>query len=392
MTISSVALLGRVVLVMLWATAPSAALQSSVTMASSYQDASGVAKGIVSGLTAVSTWLRPSRTQTRLYRQQTLTFEEVSRGIREDFRRGYLFSGEIDEEIYAGNCSFTDPTLSFEGLDTFVNNIASIRPLVDIFIDDAIVVLYSLSRVSSSPPSLQASWRMSGGLRLPWKPRIELLGRTTFLLSPSQGGRIVEYYEVWYTEPLQVLSQIFRPARKPPSLPSESTMPVRTTGLRTVSLLIDELKDDLFACVKWKPSDDANLRRLIERLAFAYALGSLPESIALKSCAKSKWRQIFCRRPFISLGGISVPYRGLTQEFDDDVNFRNVVEILPGLRASSTGSVIEKTSTTHGNIASYKVEISDSHGCGSEFWRVVYEDEDFRIFDISGTIHILRRA
>ena len=381
-------MLGRLLLAMLWATAPSSALRCSWAMTSSYRDASGLAKGIVSGLTAITTWLRPSSAKPRLYRQSAMTFEEVSRGIRGDFRRGYLFSGEIDEEIYAENCTFTDPTLSFEGLDTFVNNIASIRPLVDIFLDDAVVVLYSLSRASSSPPSLQANWRMSGGLRLPWKPRIELLGRTTFRLSASQGGRIVEYFEVWYTEPLQVLSQIFIPARMPPRLPTSH----RSTGQNTVSLLIDELKDQLFATLKSRSLIESDLRRIIESLEFSYNLGSLHESVSLKSFANSKWREIFCQRSSPPLSGISLPHVRMTQEFVNDVEFMDVYEILPGLGTSAKGSVVEMTSTIHGNIASYSVEISDHSGSKLETWKVRYQDEDVRIFDTSGTTKIFRRA
>ena len=49
--------------------------------------------------------------------------------LRDDFRRGYLFSGEINPEIYAPNCVFTDPTLSFSGLNTFRRNINNLKPI-----------------------------------------------------------------------------------------------------------------------------------------------------------------------------------------------------------------------------------------------------------------------
>ena len=365
-------------------------------MTSSYQDASGLAKGIVSGVTAVTTWLRPSSKQPRLYLQPVLSFEEVSRGIREDFRRGYLFSGEIEEEIYAGNCTFTDPTLSFQGLDTFVNNIASIRPLVDLFIEDAFVILYSLSPTDSSYVSLQASWRMSGGLRLPWRPRIELQGCTTFKLSPSQGGRIVEYYEVWYTEPLQVLSQIILPAQKPPSRPLDLIKPDSVgssrTGLQTASLLIDELKADLSASIRSTTSDELTLWQIIERLEFAYSLGSLPESLTLKSYMQSRWKQILGPVSPYYFGGILPPFRSLIQEFFDDINFKNTIEILPGLGTSVSGSLTEISLTVSGNIASHDVEISGSYGRKLETWKVLYQDVDVRILDVSGALQIFRRV
>jgi hypothetical protein len=42
-------------------------------------------------------------------------------------RRCYLWTGDIDPALYAGDCLFTDPTLSFRGLATFRRNLVGLR-------------------------------------------------------------------------------------------------------------------------------------------------------------------------------------------------------------------------------------------------------------------------
>ena len=118
----------------------------------------------------------------RSYIKEYLTKNEVKEGIRQDFVNGYLFSGKIDTEIYSESCVFTDPTLSFKGLTRFENNIKAIKPLIDRFLDDTLVILYDINESNENGTSIKARWRMSGGLRLPWKPRIELTGKIIFIV------------------------------------------------------------------------------------------------------------------------------------------------------------------------------------------------------------------
>ena len=77
------------------------------------------------------------------------------------------------------SCVFTDPTLSFTGLEVFRKNIASLQPTINRYLGNRIVLLHELSP-DRSQQSVTASWTMYGELKLPWCPRIELNGQTTY--------------------------------------------------------------------------------------------------------------------------------------------------------------------------------------------------------------------
>jgi len=104
-------------------------------------------------------------------------------------------------EMSIPECVFTDPTLSFKGLRTFQKNLANLRPIIDRFVKDYDVVLYSCdlnetrSEVSTTLPRVQprrrrfteelraqvrAEWRMIGTIELPWRPVVNLRGNTRF--------------------------------------------------------------------------------------------------------------------------------------------------------------------------------------------------------------------
>ena len=51
--------------------------------------------------------------------QGVVTPEELLDGVRADYEeRMYLWTGDIDPNLYDEDCTFTDPTLSFKGLAT----------------------------------------------------------------------------------------------------------------------------------------------------------------------------------------------------------------------------------------------------------------------------------
>mmetsp|Transcript_14157 Transcript_14157/g.19376 ORF Transcript_14157/g.19376 Transcript_14157/m.19376 type:complete len:247 (-) Transcript_14157:181-921(-) len=133
-----------------------------------------------------------------------------------DFNRGYLFSGAIDFDIYDESCRFTDPTISFTGLSTFKRNIEAVRPLIDTFLLDRNVTLYSCQLLESQNDTGQviATWRMSGGLKLFWNPRIELTGETAFTYQ-RKGAKylVVDYFERWDIPPSTALLQLLQPGQ-----------------------------------------------------------------------------------------------------------------------------------------------------------------------------------
>lgn len=150
---------------------------------------------------------------------EVLSFKSLNPGnlrdcIVDDFNRGYLFSGEIDFDVYDESCTFTDPTISFTGLSNFRRNIQAVRPLIDFFLLDRNVTLYScrLIETQNDVGQIIASWKMSGGIKLFWNPRIELTGETTFSYKRN-GGKylIVDYFERWDIPPSEALLQLFQP-------------------------------------------------------------------------------------------------------------------------------------------------------------------------------------
>jgi hypothetical protein len=153
---------------------------TSTTMAvADYAQTSASVKGVVGGLTALTNALFPASTATapRVRAQATVSPTDVLKGVVKDFENGYLFSGEIESEIYAEDCSFTDPTLTFTGLGTFERNIQALKPLLNVFVGDTLVVLYD-AVLNKNTREVSTKWRMSGNVRLPWGPAIELTGNT----------------------------------------------------------------------------------------------------------------------------------------------------------------------------------------------------------------------
>jgi len=61
---------------------------------------------------------------------------------------------------------------------------------------------------------LQAGWRFSAILTLPWRPRLAAAGATTYVFDRVT-GRVVEHIEEWDVEPRKVLKQLLSPAKRP---------------------------------------------------------------------------------------------------------------------------------------------------------------------------------
>jgi hypothetical protein len=207
---------------------------------STFDETSGVVKAIVSSLTAAVNALFPPkpltddelavRTAWRAERESApaLTSAALLEGLRLDFDRQYLFTGAIDPNLYDDDCVFTDPTLSFRGLATFQRNLASLRPVLDALLGETRVDLYSLSLSAEGPATVAtAKWRMAGGIRLPWRPRIELVGQTRYTVDPARKGRIVRYDESWQSSAAEQLLALFKPGAASDSDPEDALIDAR---------------------------------------------------------------------------------------------------------------------------------------------------------------------
>ena len=150
----------------------------------------------------------------------------------------------VTPELYGEECEFSDPTLSFTGLSTFLENIRNLDPILERFVppERRRVELKSIElrrkkksgkggdggegsteqqqqqqqqQEEEEEEVVVARWRMVGDLKLPWNPRIDLDGRTAFSLDSASDGRIKRYDETWEIPPAAALLQILQPRSAP---------------------------------------------------------------------------------------------------------------------------------------------------------------------------------
>jgi Uncharacterized conserved protein (DUF2358) len=140
--------------------------------------------------------------------------------IRDDYTiNNYLWTGNIDLAAFEKDCRFTDPTLSFVGTDKFVSNVQNLRPIVDSLIQppggccrsDLLDIC-----IHEKENYVQTRWNMVGELNalLPWKPKIDVIGRTKFWYREGDDGyyRVYFYDECWEIPAAQALLQLLTPA------------------------------------------------------------------------------------------------------------------------------------------------------------------------------------
>ena len=163
--------------------------------------------GLVNGLAGGEAPGIPPRKLEKIESKQLLE------GIRADFEeRQYLWSGDIDLELYDEMCTFTDPTISFEGLSKFQSNMRSLTPIIDVLVpkEQRKCVLRDIKLEETG--EVTAKWRMIGDIKLPWSPRIDIGGRTKY--SPGKDGRIKSYSEQWDIDAGEALAQLVQPRKE----------------------------------------------------------------------------------------------------------------------------------------------------------------------------------
>ena len=203
---------------------------------SNYKETSGAVKGLVSGLTAVvnafgvgggdvassgsSGATRRERREARPPPSTPRNPSALAADIAREFTEAkYLWTGDINPEMYDLYCTFTDPTLSFAGLETFQRNLANLQPVLSRLVRDSDVELYSCELAGDEQGgggggAVRARWRMTGNLRVPWRPRIDLEGQTTFTFKDYGGDRgclITAYQEEWGLSAGEAVMQLVTP-------------------------------------------------------------------------------------------------------------------------------------------------------------------------------------
>jgi hypothetical protein len=189
---------------------------------SRYEDSDAASKGIVSSLTNLVNAIlsRSEKTKTTSTRQSLpspKSANELLSRIREDYtKNNYLWTGDLDLSAFEESCRFTDPTISFEGTEQFVTNLSNLRPLVDAMTNQqtSSKCRSDLLDIRLEKEYIQTRWNMVGQLTaLPWKPRVDVIGRTKFWYNAGQEGtyRVYFYDEEWELPAWKALLQLVTP-------------------------------------------------------------------------------------------------------------------------------------------------------------------------------------
>lgn len=183
---------------------------------STYETSDASSKGIVSGLTQLVNFIMGKSTSQQEQLNQLppppASPTDLLSKIRDDYvENNYLWTGNIYVSAFAEDCRFTDPTLSFVGRDKFISNVQNLRPVVDALIEEGGCESKLLDiSLNEEDGYVQSRWNMVGDLTgLPWKPRIDVIGRTKFWYKKDDDHfRVFFYDEKWEMPAAKALLQL----------------------------------------------------------------------------------------------------------------------------------------------------------------------------------------
>ncbi|KAG2491666.1 hypothetical protein HYH03_010035 [Edaphochlamys debaryana] len=131
------------------------------------------------------------------------------RRLEGDYRKAYFVTGVLDDSIYDPDCYFADPTIAFSGVALWKRNLALLTP----FLEAPRVALRGMRRLGRDEEGaevVRAEWRLTTGLKLPWRPLVDIEGATEYTLN-QESNRIVRHVEFWAVSGTEAVLQIFRP-------------------------------------------------------------------------------------------------------------------------------------------------------------------------------------
>ena len=94
----------------------------------------------------------------------------------------------MDTSSFVYNCTFTDPTLSFVGVEKYIKNVGNLVPIVKYLLGDEQSSRSDLMNIALNDEEkyVETRWNMVGELNtLFWKPKIDVIGRTKFWYQES---------------------------------------------------------------------------------------------------------------------------------------------------------------------------------------------------------------
>lgn len=143
------------------------------------------------------------RTGLRLAELAEILKRDVTSGA--SGRGSYLLTGDLTPEIFRDDCRFADPTNVAEGLSRYVKALG-------ILFEPSLSTLELLEgpTVDASDRVIRATYRSSGVLKLPWRPRITPYeAHVTWTV--DDGGLIAEQAQTWSVSAFEALRETFTP-------------------------------------------------------------------------------------------------------------------------------------------------------------------------------------
>lgn len=150
----------------------------------------------------------PPNRSTSVGRELTRV-QEVVDALMVDYQQSYFLTGEFTTSLYAEDCYFADPTISFTGTTLYERNLKLLVP----FFEEPSITLFSLNEETGDPGLIRANWQLRTFIKLPWRPLICVDGCTTYTL--DRNLKIARHIESWSISPVQAVCQLFKPGDKP---------------------------------------------------------------------------------------------------------------------------------------------------------------------------------
>lgn len=148
-----------------------------------------------------------------------LAIEEVMQIVREDVEvRQYYVTGQLTPGIYSDRCFFDGPDP-----DMPVRSLARYADALQGLFDPSLSAIELLGMEKVCERSFVARWRLSGALKLPWRPLIKpYLGATLYELDGD--GLIVSHNEDWSISALEAFASTIWPSLGAPAAPEAGVL------------------------------------------------------------------------------------------------------------------------------------------------------------------------
>ena len=139
--------------------------------------------------------------------------------VREDIEeRQYYVTGRITPSVYADRCFFDSPDP-----DMPVRTLSRYSDALHGLFDPKLSAIELLGLEKVDDRSFVARWRLSGALKLPWRPLIKpYLGVTLYELDAD--GLIASHNEQWSVSALEAFGSTLWPALGGPAAPEAGVL------------------------------------------------------------------------------------------------------------------------------------------------------------------------